>query len=241
MTFKLTKVRVSLVAVLLSGFLFATFALAQQALTKPLLGPWVVLSGGSRLGTLMVRGVSVKEGGNELDALFGGKSGVQAQQVQSDSERKLLVALPSGMKISAQAISDSVYEGTATDGAGVTKDVRLVNISARPADGIPAQCAAFHGGWGGTWGMGVGATRLWVLGIDANCNAFYSYQGTSSNDMPATYSNGVIKDGSLAVRCGVGGTCVFALKGDEIWANYTSTSGSNNAVFRRVHMESATR
>lgn len=216
---------------------FAGFMPALASAQSPgsdLVGPWVITSGVNQLGTLMVRGASAKPGGFELDALFGGKPGVKAEIVQGDTERRLLAVLPNGSNISAKAVSPTVFEGTGTDGAGAPRDVRLVYIAARPAESTPPQCAACHGGWAGTWGQGVGATRLWVLGIDASCNVSYQYNSTSSDEMPALYSGGAIKDGTLAIRCGGGGTCLFTVKGDEVSASFSGGGGTNNAVFRRV-------
>jgi hypothetical protein len=66
---------------------------------------------------------------------------------------------------------------------------------------VPKECAAFIGGWAGTWPSGnFGQLHLWVTSINENCDATYIYIGR----------DGVAKivKGDLTVPCG-GGTCNF--------------------------------
>jgi hypothetical protein len=200
-----------------------------------ILGPWVITSpGDNRFATLMIRGLTPNADGFQLDALTGGNAVPAAAVVPRDGVRTMELTLASGMKFSVKQVSDVLFEGTATAASGEVRPAQVRSLLAKPDAAVPAGCAAFHGGWGGIWGQGVGATRLWVLGEDASCNVYYSYQSTTSDDVPATYRKGTIKDNTLAVGCGTSGTCVFTQKGDQVWATYTSTSGNNTAVFRRV-------
>lgn len=105
----------------------------------------------------------------------------------------------------------------------------------QPASNVPPACASYAGGWVGTWAQGnFGALRLWVTAVSQDCVATYAY---GSGGLPATFKTAKIQDGTFAIGCGVGGTCAFKHSGDELWATYSSTSGNNSGVFKRLTIE----
>lgn len=105
----------------------------------------------------------------------------------------------------------------------------------RPASDVPPACASYAGGWVGTWAQGnFGPLRLWVTAVTPDCVATYAY---GSGGLPSTFTTAKILDGTLAITCGVSGTCAFKHSGDELWATYSSTSGNNSGVFKRLSIE----
>lgn len=90
---------------------------------------------------------------------------------------------------------------------------------------VPKDCAAFLGGWAGTWPYGnFGQLRLWVTHIDESCVATYTYAGRAGSSK--------IQNGTLPVRCG-GGTCYFSVSGDSLAASY-SAQDSQRTSFARI-------
>ena len=100
---------------------------------------------------------------------------------------------------------------------------------------IPENCAFFSGGWAGRYSQHVGPIRLWVTEILADCSLKYSSETTSSNEPPAKFSAGQVKDGQLTVPCGMNGMCSFKREGDRLFASYSDRFGfRNNGVFERI-------
>ena len=90
---------------------------------------------------------------------------------------------------------------------------------------VPKECAAFLGGWAGTWTNGnFGQLRLWVTKITDTCEASYSYNGREGTEK--------ISKGTLPIPCG-GGTCYFSQSGESLDASY-SQSSSQRASFGRI-------
>lgn len=90
---------------------------------------------------------------------------------------------------------------------------------------VPKECAAFLGGWAGTWTNGnFGQLRLWVTKITDTCEATFTYSG---RDGVAKISNS-----TLPIPCG-GGTCYFSPSGDSLAGTY-SQSSSQRASFGRI-------
>ena len=84
------------------------------------------------------------------------------------------------------------------------------------ASNVPKECAAFLGGWAGTWPNGnFGQLRLWVTSVNSSCEATYNYNGRGDS--------GLISKGTLSVPCG-GGTCYFSNPTDGIDASYSQSS-----------------
>jgi hypothetical protein len=105
----------------------------------------------------------------------------------------------------------------------------------QPAPNVPIACASFVGGWEGTWAQGgIGTLRLWVTEVSQDCVATYAY---GSGGLPTRFKTAKIEGDSLAIPCGVGGTCTFKRSGEELYASYSSTSGQNSAVFKRLSIE----
>lgn len=93
------------------------------------------------------------------------------------------------------------------------------------ASSVPKECAAFLGGWAGTWPNGnFGQLRLWVTSVNETCDATYLYNGRGGTDR--------IVRGTLPVPCG-GGTCYFSNPSDGIDASY-SQSSSQRTRFGRI-------
>lgn len=107
-----------------------------------------------------------------------------------------------------------------------------------PGADLPADCAAFHGEWAGTWT--VGSIPEQILRIEeiqfssGSCKARYSY--SSSKSVPATQS-AEVTGGAMTFACnpGTGGTCVFKAADGLLQAAYSNPSGGrNSATFRKV-------
>jgi hypothetical protein len=193
---------------------------------------------------------SVKQGnGPEFvpDLLYGlttGQSAVTGTVTKKESGVYVLQFVTQAKsKVEATQNADGSFTGTFVDPTGASKPLRMEKISKAsvaalkfppPAADVPQACAAFYGGWAGEWSISQGPVRLWVHAITADCSAMYSYRSTDSDDAPYEYRKIEIKDGKLAIPCGNGGTCVFTHQGNELWASYQSTSGTNNGVFRSI-------
>jgi hypothetical protein len=90
---------------------------------------------------------------------------------------------------------------------------------------VPKECAAFLGGWAGTWSNGnFGQLRFWVTSVSESCEATYTYNGRSGVEK--------ITKGTLPIPCG-GGTCYFSSATDALNATY-SQSSSQWAKFGRI-------
>lgn len=112
----------------------------------------------------------------------------------------------------------SLSGGTVAKLRSEQKASETVSITPPAAD-VPAPCAAFYGGWSGTWSQGnFGAQWLRVVAVDVNCIAKLSYR--DSKAIPKVFQTAEIKNGG---------------KGADLWGNYSNSSGgSNNGVFRKV-------
>ncbi len=105
----------------------------------------------------------------------------------------------------------------------------------QPAPGVPADCARYAGGWGGNWAQGgIGTLRLWITAVSQECIATYAY---GSGGLPTAFRTATIRDGTLTIPCGVGGLCTFKPSGEDLFASYSSTSGQNSGVFKRLLIE----
>lgn len=111
-------------------------------------------------------------------------------------------------------------------------------LAAKPGPDVPAACAAFFGGWTGTWAQAnQGQQSIWIVGIRPDCTFRFSFRVTSDLAPPSTFpGNGEIKGNSMTIRCGTQvGTCSFQNRGDRLWASYVDASGNlNNGVFQKM-------
>lgn len=243
-------VRVATIAFMFLGF---TVAYAQPSLSQlkaELASAWLVtVDGEERTRTLKITGVDQKDSGIfPLDAVYGWTDGsqtlVRAEINQTGQERTLLLTTQAGSKVAATQKSDGNFVGTFTSTSGQTKGIRIEKVSEAellsaknrlnappaieiPAANVPASCAPFLGGWTGDWGNG--QRWLWVIGIDVDCNAKYSYSPRLKEFKRTTIANGV-----FSYPCGsTGGTCFFEHHGDELWGRYSGPDGTATSVFKK--------
>lgn len=241
---------ISVAAFMLLG---AASAYAQPALTQlktELISAWLVtIDGEERTRTLKVIGVDQKDSGIfHLETVYGWTDGnqtpVRAEINQTGQVRTLLLTTQPGSKIAATQKSDGNFVGTFTSTSGQTKGIKIEKVSETellsaknrlnappaiemPAANVPASCAPFIGGWTGDWGNG--QRWLWVIGIDVDCNAKYSYSPRTKEFKRAEIGKGV-----LSFPCGTtGGTCFFEHHGDELWGRYSGPDGIVTSVFKK--------
>lgn len=245
-------VRIIVGALILLG---AVTAYAQPSLTQlktELISAWLVtVDGEERTRTLKITGVEQKDPGIfPLEAAYGWTDGnqtpIRAEISQTGSERTLLITTQPGSKIAATQQSDGIFIGIFTSTSGQTKGLRVERLSEaellnaksrlnappaieKPAANVPASCAPFIGGWTGDWGFG--QRWLWVVGIDVDCIAKYSYSPRTKDFKRAEIGKGV-----LSFLCGTtGGTCFFEYHGDELWGRYSGPDGTNTSVFKKIN------
>jgi hypothetical protein len=233
--------------------------LSVEQLKSELVSAWVAtVDGEIRKRLLRISGVAQKD--NEtfsLNATYGWidayKPSVKAEIVQSGKDRTLNFATGSNSKIVATQNTEGVFVGTFSPTNGPVKGIRLVRVSddelfkvlsdaqaataiLKPAENVPASCAAFSGKWTGTWSYGgIGQQWLWIMNIDTKCVAKIAY--LSSNCPPTSFEMVEIKDGVLEWICNksTSGTCVLKRNGNDLWANYHNPSGGTNAaVFSKI-------
>lgn len=247
-------VRIAAAAFMLFG---VALAYAQTPLTQlqaELVGSWLAkLDDQDTNRTLKILNVLQKsEGTFSLEANFGysGKNLAEAKAEisQTTAERKLVLNTRSGARIVAIQTPDGSFVGKFEGNDGIARGVVLTKLSEnelqakveaalkgpvieKPAADVPAQCASFSGKWVGTWTLGSQDT-LWVVAVDANCQAKFAY-GSTSKFASASITNGTLSFG--APLCARDGTCSFELHGNELWAKYSNPAGGwGNAVFGKV-------
>lgn len=230
-------------------------AYAQPSLTQlkgDLVSAWLVtVDGEERTRTLKVTDVGQKDAGIfSLEAVYGWTDGnqtpVRAEIYQIGQERTLLLTTQPGSKIAATQKSDGNFVGTFTSTSGQTKGIRIEKVSEtellsakarlnapppieKVAADVPASCAPYIGGWTGDWGNG--QRWFWVIGIDADCNARYSYSPRTKKVKRAE-----IRKGAFPFPCGsTGGTCIFEHHGDELWGRYSGPDGTATSVFKKIN------
>ncbi|MCL4681768.1 MAG: hypothetical protein KJZ92_10870 [Rhodocyclaceae bacterium] len=248
-----------LVKIAVAAFMSWGFAVAyaQPSLTQlktELVSAWLVtVDGEERTRTLKITGVEQKDSAIfPLEAIYGWTDGnqtpVRAEISQTGQERMLLLTTQPGSKIAATQKPDGNFIGTFTSTSGQTKGLKIERLSESeltkiksqlnaavpaidiPAASVPASCAAFIGGWTGAW-PGYDPNWLWVVAIDNECTAKYSWRPRSRN-----FRSAKIEKGILSFPCSTsGGTCFFEHHGDELWGRYSGSDGTNTSVFKKVH------
>src|SRR5437868_2665489 len=81
-----------------------------------------------------------------------------------------------------------------------------------PVAGVPAECAAFSGGWTGKWAGSTSTNwRMWITRVGTDCAVTYAWVMTG---MPAEYKTARIENGVMTLPCD-GGTakCAFRRSG----------------------------
>jgi hypothetical protein len=233
-----------------------------ERIQREIVGSWIVeISGVNRPLTFTVRGAEAgADGVFNLDATFGftdgGNSAVKAKVRLVSDVYKLEFVNTNGTVYAAEGSANGTLAGSNTPTSGSPRPLRLVRTSddelkqrvasladaraaltVKPGPDVPESCARFFGGWVGRSRIDVGLSRLWVLGIKADCMAQVSYRAPSpTSDVPyGDVFTAQIAQGTLSLPCGNSGTCVFEVHGVEVWGSYTNPSGgSNSSVFQRI-------
>jgi hypothetical protein len=218
-----------------------------ERIQRDLITSWIVdVDGETRTRTLNIRGAEKRQDGFwVLDATYGwtdgGQSAVNAELIVKSDGYRLKLTTQADSQISAENSGVGPFTGTFRWKSGAESPVKLVRASdadrmsaqslaiVQPAPDVPASCASFVGGWTGNWDFG--QRWLWIVEVDRNCIAKYSYPP----QVPRSVKTTEIKQGVLSFSCGThGGTCFFQEHGGEIWGRYGGTDGFNTAVFKRI-------
>lgn len=254
---------VTAVAGLLALVLLGLHSNAAAQTLRPesdLRGAWIVtVDGEPETRTLIISEVAPTAGGALLAAKYGmtkkGQSAIEAKVGRVGELRQLNLVTQAATVVLATEQPDGSFVGTFSLKSGVVKNVTIARAStsqsapaASPpkdltaivplASDIPAECAAFHGAWSGTWAQGGFAQQyLRVLEVtkkEGGCVFRLSY--SSSNDPVAGKLLVDLQPGStLSFICNrsTGGTCIFKRVASDLWASYSNPAGgSNSAVFR---------
>ncbi len=166
-----------------------------------------------------------------------------AEVVQSGKESALAFTARSGAKIVATQQPDGSFVGTFSYRSEPVKGIRLSRSTGneirsypaveKAARDVPLGCAAFLGGWTGTWNVS-GRVWLWVTSVDANCNAKYAY---ASNAYPRAFKTAEIKGGVLEVPVSRG-VNYFRFNGDKLYDRYIGGGVDDTLEFNRVDVSS---
>ena len=216
-----------------------------EQLRQALTGRWYVgVDGNNEARGMRIAGVEQKgEGAFALDVAFGffgrEQSVSSSEFVVSGAERRLTLTARSGAKVSAIQKPDGAFEGTFTAGSDPVRSVRLVKLSANgtwpeptvesAASDVPPACAAFLGGWTGTWNKS-GTAYLWVKSVDANCMAMAAY---GRNPRPHYFVKAAIKDGVLVYPNEIG-TNHFRFNDGQLVDRFIGNGIDDSIAFRKV-------
>lgn len=232
-----------------------TAALAEKQ-HSGLISSWLVsVEGDKRTRTLRVTDI-VKASNNEflLEAAYGitgeNLGTIKAEISQVGQEVKMILVNQADTKIVTVQQSETVFSGTATLKNGVTKKVTITkvfedealvdkktnnneipNIKKNEID-VPTACGAFLGGWSGAW-PNVGQVWLWIVEVDAKCNAKYSY-GVSVK-VPNTFRIAEIKNGILSIPR-PSGTSSFEIQKNELVGQYSGSDGTNSGTLQKINV-----
>ena len=109
-----------------------------------------------------------------------------------------------------------------------------------PAPDVPANCAAFSGGWTGVW-PNVGRSYLWVMSVAKDCTAEVLYT-TNANPSPTQKRTpAAINGDTLTLDRPDGGTTKFEHRGNTIYGRYRGPRGFNEASMERIDTDAAAR
>ena len=238
---------------------------AQTASTpteNSLVGSWLVTVKSEPVTrTFVVSEEAATATGALLKAAYGlstrGQGPVAAEMRRVDSRRQLHFVTQADTKVVVTEQADGSFVGTFTVKSGKVMEVTLARFTdeiklriaqakavagtQKPGAEVPANCAAFSGGWGGEWPV-QGYVYLWVMSVDASCAAKVAY---NRNATPPTSAQGLlaatIKDHTLLLPRPDGGTTSFELSGGVLNARYAGPAGTNAATMQRVDAAAAAR
>ena len=176
---------------------------------------------------------------------------VDARLTPNRSPRQLVVRTQAGTNVTTEETSDGKFVGTFVTKGGKSYPVQIVRVTEaqlselraapRPAAAFaseaptsaPPACAGLEGRWTGTWSQGSSKTWLWIQRPNSNCVARFAY--LTEDREPRSWSTVTIQDKSLSFACSSNtGTCSFKMVGEELWASYSGSQGTNSAMFKRV-------
>lgn len=236
-----------------TGVFAQTTPLAE--LQTKLISSWLVsVDGENRTRTLKIKGSTKKPDGLLLEADYGWTDGkqtaIKAEINQTIQENKLVLITQADTKIIAAQTPDGKFTGTFALKNGVTKKVTITKLSEnelqatresalstaptiqKPGTDVSAACAAFLGGSTGTW-PNIGRVWLWVVEVNAQCVAKYSY-GINPK-VPTSFKTTEIKNGILTIPR-PSGTTTFEVRGDELVGHYSGSDGSNSTTHQRIQL-----
>jgi len=218
---------------------------AAEGLQAELAGAWdVVVEDVNEDYTLKILKVLPRSGEEfTVEAEYGwsGKERTveSAELIQAGKERRLNFTARSGAKVVATQSKEGLFVGTLTyrsnpvRGVTITKltgpIVRTYPVIEKPSADVPKECAAFLGGWTGTWGVS-GRMWFWVKSVDAKCNAKYAYVNTT---FPRFFKMAEIRGGVLEVPVPKG-INYFRFDGDQLYDRYLGGGIDDTLGFSRV-------
>ncbi len=230
---------------LLAALILASLSHAQEKtnteLSSQIIGTWdVVIENVNEVIYLRIEKVTTRAKGEyTLDAAYGWPSRerpVQAAElIQSDKDVRLSFTARNGGKAAAILSPDGSFVGTWDYKSNPTRAIRVVklkesDIRSTPvietvsAD-VPKECAAFLGGWTGTWNRS-GQAWLWVTSIDAKCVAKYAYE---SAPYPRSFKAIEIKDGVLVATNSFGANN-FRVDGGGLQDRWVGNNGNSDTL-----------
>lgn len=154
---------------------------------------------------------------------------------------------PLGARAELRQTDAGRFEGQWTLPDGEVRAARLLRMApgedsspgaplyiVKPSPEVPAACAALSGLWEGQWAyLGWGRVWVWVLDVDARCQARVVLQSRLAR--PRAFQRIDVSDGRGVLPYGQG-SYALKLSGDElrIASTWYFSSYSNGAVLRRV-------
>ncbi len=167
-----------------------------------------------------------------------------AELIQAGKERRLNFTTKAGAKVLATQTRQGQFVGTLTFRSNPIRTVTITKLTGpvvrqyptveKPSADVPRECAAFLGGWTGTWNVS-GRVWLWVTSVDAKCSAKYAYVNTA---YPRFFKTTEIKGGVLEAPV-PRGVNYFRFDGDKLYDRYVGGGVDDTLGFSRVDVGSA--
>lgn len=188
----------------------------EKKFDEHLVGTWdAIIENVSEVVHLKIANVTPKSNGEfTVEASYGWPSRERPVKSidlsQSGKEIRLSFESRSGGKANTTLGADGTFVGTWDFRSSPTRAIKIVKLKSneirstplveRASPDVPKECAAFLGGWTGTWNRS-GQAWLWVTNVDAKCNAQYAYV---SFPYPRIFATTQIRDGVLEAPVSVG-------------------------------------